>query len=226
MLGASVLGAVLPAACLPGCGPVAAPVDVGPGADASAPCSEPDRACTEEPPLPGSPCEGMLSCPFPPGGVATCAGGVWSFDPGCDGGCAPPLAELCRSPFAGTLGRSRVELGPVDGPFRPFSAHEIIAATFGGQGGAMLAYRVRIDGADVPACMTVDAVVTYDGMTPVPSHRAVELHCGQTLGVFEILPGSPCEARVYPITLDVEVAGAGTATATLDLMGGLCPRTF
>lgn len=210
-------------ACGVACGTAPTGTDGG-TADAGASCSEPDRACTEDPPLPGSPCEGMLSCPFPGGGLATCAGGVWSFDPGCDGGCAPPLAELCRTPFSGTLAGGRVEIGPPDGAFRPFTEHEVVSASFGGQGGAMIAYRVRVDGVEVPACMTIDAVVTYDGMAPVPSHRAIELHCGQTLGVFDILPDRPCESRIYPVTLAVDVVGVGRSTATLDLMGGLCPR--
>lgn len=216
------LGAVL---ALLACGGSPAPGTDGGMGDAGGSCTEPDRACTEDPPLPGSPCEGMLSCPFSGGGVATCADGVWSFDPGCDGGCAPPLAEVCRTPFTGTL-TGTVEIGPPDGAFRPFTDHEVVAAVFGGQGGGMLNYRVRVNGAEVPACMTIDAVVTFDGMTPVPSHRAIEMHCGQTLGVFDIFPANPCESRIYPTTLEVEVVGVGSASATLDVMGGMCPRTL
>jgi hypothetical protein len=221
------LGSLLVVLGLAACGSSPAGGDGGTG-DGGLSCLEPDRVCPEEPPLPGSPCEGMLVCPYSGGGMGTCAGGVWAFDPGCDGGggCAPPLAEICRTPFAGTLSGGSVEIGPPDGPFRPFTDHEVVSATFGGQGGAMIGYRVRVNGVEVPACMTVDAVVTYDGMAPVPSHRGIELHCGQTLSVYDILPDRPCEARIYPVTLTVEVVGVGSTTATLDLMGGVCPRAL
>lgn len=200
--------------------------------DAGASCVEPDRVCPADPPLPGSPCEGMLVCPYAPSAMATCAGGTWLFDTGCDGGppgstCVPPLAEVCRTPFTGTLSGARIEIGPTTGAFRPFMDHEPVTAEFGGQGGAMIAYRMRVDGTEVaPECVSVNATVTFDGMTPVESHRGIRLHCGQSLGMFDVLPGSPCESRIYPVTMSVTVAGVGTTSATLDLMGGPCPRTF
>lgn len=208
------------------CGAQAAGSDGGTGgADVGASCFLPARECPEEPPLPGSPCEGMLSCPYGTGGMGTCAGGVWLYDPGCDGGCAPPLAEVCRDPFTGALSGAVVEIGPVDGAFRPFSDHEPITAVYGGQGGAMINYRVRIDGMDVPAdCIEVSASVVYDAMAPVSSRHGVVLHCDQTLGIFEVLPDRPCESRIYPVTMTVEVAGIGETSVTLDLMGGMCPR--
>ena len=200
------------------------------GADVGESCFEPARECPVEPPLPGSPCEGMLSCPYDLGAMATCAGGVWLFDTGCDGGgpgggCAPPPAEVCRDPFTGPLAGATVEIGPIDGAFRPFSDHEPVTATYGGQGGAMVAYRVRINGVVVPSdCIDVSASVTYDGMAPVPSHHGVVLHCDQTLGIFDVLPDRPCESRIYPVSMTVVVEGIGESTVSLDLMGGMCPR--
>jgi hypothetical protein len=203
------------------------------GGDAGTSCIEPDRECPLDPPLIGSPCEGTLVCPFDGGGTATCAGGEWLFDTGCDGGgeggggCAPPLAEVCRDPFTGSVSDARVEVGPVEGVFRPFSANETVTAEFGSQGGGMIAYRVRIDGVEVaPECIDLRTTVTLDDSEPLTSHRGITLHCGHSLGVFDILAESPCESRSYPVTLRVEVAGVGSATANLDLMGGACPRTF
>jgi hypothetical protein len=214
------------------CGNPPTPTDGGTGGDAGTSCLEPDRVCPADPPLPGSPCEGMLVCPYAPSGMATCAGGTWLFDSGCDGGpiggsCIPPLAEVCRTPFTGTLTGASIEVGPADGVFRPFADHEPVTADFGGQGGAMVAYRVRVEGTDVaPECVSVSTTVTYDGMAPVASRRGIRLHCGQSLGMLDILSDRPCESRIYPVTMTVEVQGVGSTTATLDLMGGLCPRTF
>jgi len=202
------------------------------GGDAGASCIEPDRECPLDPPLIGSPCEGTLACPYDTGGMATCAGGEWFFDTGCEGGgdgggCTPPLAEVCRDPFTGTVSSARVEVGPVEGVFRPFSDHETITPEFGAQGGGMIAYRVRIDGVEVaPECIDLRTTVTLDDNAPLTSHRGITLHCGHSLGVFDILAEDPCESRIYPVTLRVEVAGVGNATASLELMGGACPRTF
>lgn len=205
----------------------AATADAGVADAAIEVCLEPDRTCPAAEPFPGSPCEGMLHCEYA-GGIGSCVAGAWTWETLCDvdGGCAPPLVESCRDPFAGALTGASVAIGPDEpGAFRPFSTGEHVSADFGSQGGAMLAYRLRIDGpAGTPTCVTATATLAYDTMAPFAVPSTVEVHCGQTLRIYAVMPDRPCEARGYPVTLDVEVGGVGSARASLVIDGGLCPR--
>lgn len=193
-------------------------------------CLEPDRVCPATEPFPGSPCEGMLNCDYA-GGIATCVAGEWTWETLCDGGpigggCAPPLVETCPTPFAGTLAGATIEVGPDEpGAFRPFAPGEHLTATYGAQGGAMLAYRLRVSApSGTPACVGTTTTLTYDAMPPGSVPSAVELHCGQTLRIYAILPDRPCETREYAVTLEVVVDGVGEAVVPLVIDGGLCPR--
>lgn len=193
-------------------------------------CLEPDRVCPSAEPFPGSPCEGMLRCDYP-GGIGTCLAGEWTWETLCDGvppggGCAPPLVESCPAPFTGTLAGATVEVGPDEpGAFRPFAAGEHVSPVYGSQGGAMVAYRLRVSTpSGTPTCISTTTRLTYDAMPPGTLMSPVELHCGQTLRIYAVLPDRPCETRAYPVTLEVDVAGVGTVTSALVLDGGLCPR--
>lgn len=215
-----------------GCGDPPAPTsDAGVGDAAIEICLEPDRVCPASEPFPGSPCEGMLHCEYG-AGFGNCVAGEWTWESLCDGGgpggggCAPPLVESCEVPFTGALPGATLLVGPDDpGPFRPFAANEHVEAVHGPQGGSMLAYRLRVTGAGgAPTCVSTATSVVFDGMTPTASDGTVELHCGQTLRIYEILPARPCESREYPTTLSVEVEGVGTATVPLVIDGSPCPR--
>lgn len=198
--------------------------DAGGGGDGGGSCTVPDTTCPDTAPIDGAPCAGDLMCDFTEGTSAMCVDGAWqTFD--CPG-CAPPLAESCRDPSTAALAGATVEIGPTDGAFRPFTDGERIRPSFGGQGGAMVAYRVRVNHADAPVCSTVTATVTLDAMSSAPARFPLKLHCGESLGVFTIFPDSPCEFRDYDVSLTVEVEGAGSTSATLVLEGGMCPRTL
>ena len=191
---------------------------------------EPDRVCPTAQPFPGSPCEGTLRCEYT-GGVGTCVAGEWTWETLCDGGtpgggCAPPLVESCPVPFTGSLPGATVEVGPdAPGAFRPFAPGEHVTAIIGAQGGAMVAYRLRVSApSGTPTCLATTTRLTYDGMAPDPLTSTVELHCGQTLRIYQILPSCPGLMREYPVTLDIDVTGAGTISTALVLDGGRCPR--
>jgi hypothetical protein len=190
-------------------------------------CAAPDTACPAEPPFAGAPCEGELVCPYslpPREGSFTCTESRWQGELGCPG-CAPPLSESCGEPFAGSA-PATVEIGPPSGELRAFDAGERVPIEFGGQGLAMISYRVRVLGDAPPACVTVRAQSMLDEEGPVPTMRPVKLRCGESLPIYEILPGDPCVTRDYAVHLDIEVVGVGRGAADLVVAGGRCPRAL
>ena len=74
-----------------------------------------------------------------------------------------------------------------------------------------------------PSCVRVRSRVTFDGES-VELTRSIRLRCGQSDLVQDILPGLPCEARDYPLHLEVEVEGVpGIREVDVDLRGGQRP---
>jgi hypothetical protein len=184
-------------------------------------CGEPDRSCPTDSPYPGAPCEGDLMCEYD-SFLYECLGTSWSAI-GCPG-CSPPLVDGCRDPFAGSLSGATVEIGTGGfEPFRPLRDGDRAGIVLGGQGLPMIEFRMRIDHAEPPDCVSMNAMLTYEGMT-VPSMTPVRVRCGQTLGTFIILPECPFEPRLYDVTLSVDVPGVGSVTRNLQIMGGMCPR--
>lgn len=183
-------------------------------------CFEPMRECPPEHPHPGGPCEGALECPYVDdlqmNWTYSCVDGAWSAEVQCAGGCpVPPLAELCLNPFAGTLDGATVELGPpsVTEPFRAFDSGERIAPIVGPQGGVMLPFRLRVSGVDVPACLGVELGLAVAEVTGEPAAQRVTMHCGESLGIYAVVPAGMCEQGVLSAHLEVDVAGLGTAAA-------------
>jgi len=200
--------------------------DAGGGDGGSSVCGEPDRACPAELPFSGAPCEGALSCPY--GGTydAQCSSGAWSVEALCDGVCLPPLVEDCDAPFAGTLSGATVTLGPA-GEQRAFAENEVVAVEHGAQGLSMIRWALHVDGVEVaPECVRARVSFTYEG-TPSPEiSQPMTLHCGDSYGSLNVLPDRPCEEREYALVMRVAVDGIGEASASLRLMGALCPRTL
>lgn len=201
------------------------PPDAGPPIDCHAAATE----CPPDPPMAGSACEGTFSCPYTYPGVTgidwtfTCVVGAFEENLAC-GGCPPIPSESCRDPFAGSLAGGSVEVGPVGaGPFRPFVPGERIAPEFGGQGATMLFFRIRVNGEEPPACVSLHATVSLDGTASAATTLPVKLRCGESLRVFQIYPDNPCEERDYPVHLDAEVDGVGSTSLDLVLEGGGCP---
>lgn len=208
-------------------------VDAGPAPA----CDIADTVCPTEPPFPNAPCVAPLSCtyeytPTDGGGPGTkdwsfqCVDGHWQEMLLC-GGCAPRTSESCRSPSAAPIAGATLTLLTATGA--PLEDGASVPVIFGGQGGAMIQYMVRVGGIDpmdAPRCVTVRQAATLDtmpGMTELP----LALRCGQSLPVFAILPDRPCEFRMYDVTLGIEVVGVtGTQTRNLQVMGGMCPRTL
>jgi len=215
------------------CGEDGPGTDGGGGAADAAPpvaCNEPDRVCPAEQPLPGAPCEGDLACTYPADlnpdpWMYSCLDGAWDADILCPpGGCpAPPLAERCGAPFAGTAPGALVEIGPdsTTAPFRPFAEDEAAELVWGGQGSAMLLFRLRITGADALSCIDVTTRLSSDADPPAEVRSFVTVRCGHTLGIYTIVPWDvACDMRLFHATIDVEVGGVGSATATVSFMGG------
>jgi len=138
----------------------------------------------------------------------------------------PPLFEECAPSFAGTLAGATVEIGPPSetDPFRPFAADELVDVVWGGQGSPMLAFRLRIAGAEAPGCvLTATTLSEPSTMEMGATDRGrVALHCGETLATFAIVPfaGVDCDARIFDVHLEVVVDGVGTGTADVTFMGG------
>lgn len=185
-------------------------------------CVEPDRTCPDDQPVPGAPCEGDLQCEYAdPNGYDTwiydCRDGAWLADlNGCqlDGCPIPPLGEMCLEPFEGTIEGAVVEIGPPDStqPFDTFEDGEEVPLIIGAQGGAMVAFRIRVQGAQTPDCVGLTIRVTADSEEAVPQQRRVTLHCGMSLPVFAVLP-EQCEPATVTVDLEVELDGVGTGEA-------------
>jgi hypothetical protein len=191
--------------------------------DSAMACDEPASECPEELPLAGGPCVGGLHCEYVEWAF-DCTDGAWQAIPMCVG-CAPPLAEICRDPFDGSLDDGTVTLGPGGyDAFRPFATDERVVPVWGGQGLAMVELRVQVDHPTPPACVNVSVTASLDGLRGERIQLPVVMRCGQTAPVLTILPDNPCEFRDYEVTLEVDLGGIGTATTTLVLEGGGCPR--
>lgn len=212
------------------------PARDGSGDAGPEPCRVPVTECPAEVPYAGAPCVDGLTCSYPQADeldtvhAATCADGLWGIDTTCmevvGGSCqVPPLAEGCLGPFAGAIAGATVAVGPATAPteaFRSFEADELIELVWGGQGSPMLAFRIQATGADEVACGMVRATVAIDGKAEVDASQPVVFRCGQTLGVFVIVPTSPidCEDRVFTLEVGVEIPGVGSTTATVKVQGG------
>lgn len=198
----------------------------GSGAGEPVDCDAPQTSCPASMPFPGGPCDDGLSCDYQEDGFEwdwTCQDGVWSGQANCDmlvGGTCPiaPPAETCSDPFAGQLSQAVLEVGPVEmgQPFRPFDAGESPEVVWGGQGSAMVFYRIAVDGEELPSCVEVDASLTPVGFSPESLKHNVRLRCGESLRLYLIVPFGTCE-ETEPVdtVLRVEVAGVGATEATL-----------
>jgi hypothetical protein len=202
-------------------------LDGEPDADLDDSCFTIDVACPTSRPYVSRRCDTAEICTYEREGVVwtyTCEDGGWSAASSCDDEpvCAPtPLAEVCRTPFTGTIHGATVELGPGGtSAFRPFEPDEPVRLVYGAQGIPMLFLRIRITGVDVPSCL--DTVVAYEidgvGMRSV-SATPVEFHCGQTLTLYKLLPGLRCPPPSQHVMVSEEVVGIGTGTATVVVAG-------
>ncbi len=158
-----------------------------------------------------------------------CQAMAWTGMSDCDpmmilgGGCpVGPLAEACRPPFAGTLTGATVEIGAAGADaFRPLTDGEMVSLITGGQGSPMVGFRVRVNGADLPRCVSATTTLMVDSTTPSPEMRSLTLHCGTTLPVYQIVP-DPCDSAMHTLDVRVDVAGVGTAHVTLSYVGPPC----
>src|SRR5690606_21369729 len=90
---------------------------------------------------------------------------------------------------------------------------------WGPQGGAMIFYRVRLDGEELPSCVSITTMVTPVGISPSQTTRPVRLRCGESLSMYEVLPAGDCTSTApVETTLRVEIAGR-SAEVTLIVPG-------
>lgn len=206
--------------------------DAGAGSDAGADsgaapvvCGEPDRECPPEVPYSGNPCEGELFCTYDDAdeSEARCVDGVWSSVATCPG-CVLPLAEYCFDFFGGTLEGATVTMGP-PGTGRPFEDGEEVALIVGAQGSPMLAFELRVVGAeDVPDCIGRSVAFSWDQGSEIVSAMpvGVRLHCGTSRTILLIPPGVPCDGEAHDFSIRVPVVGIGEARARLRIIDDGC----
>ena len=208
------------------------PSSVAPDAarDAAPDLCETDRVCPELAPLGGGRCEGALTCSFPTscGGVFrdtyACEGGQWSLTQGMCEGAPPVLAELCTMPQTTGLSGAVIEVTPDIAGAAPYVNGQRVTLVVGPQGGAMLAYRVRIGGLEVPpTCIQTRTRLTIEGLTRMADER-LRVRCGTTMRVYDIFPMCPSGTRDYDFDFEITVEGVGTQTLRLVTMGTACPR--
>jgi hypothetical protein len=201
------------------------PIAAG-GGGSSESCGVPDTSCPAAQPHPGAPCEGSLACTYGDPDIPwhfACADGRWDGEPDCSmvvGGCPPPEPAEGRGPaFTGQL-PAGVEIGPavvLGETFRPYQPNEPIEVVWGGQGSAMIYYRLALDTDAPPTCVNVRATIAAPGIPPETSTETVRLRCGESLRMYVVVPAGPCEGSTAPVdtTVHVEVDGVGEADVTL-----------
>ena len=218
-------------ALLVGCGDDDRGSDAG-GDDAGMACTVPDRVCPPDQPYATAACDLTDECTYPdPGGMFTwtyrCIDGMWAGESDCmpaPGGSCPvgPLAEACRPPFSGVVTGATVTVGPSSGPFRAFDDAERVELIRGGQGASMLAFRVRVEGAGIPACVRTETTLTVDGTPMGPAMmQSLELHCGSSLTVFVIVP-ELCDDMVHTLGVTVGIPGVGTGESNVTFVPSPC----
>lgn len=192
------------------------------GVDAPPERCEVDTACPDQAPLSGGLCEGALRCRYPHlacgGGpfaeTYECREGRWMLAETTCIGAPPTLAESCRTPTIDWPDGARFEITP-DLPGAPaFADGEPVEIVIGPQGGAMVPYRIRIEGLETtPTCIRSSARVSLDGMSSTDT-KQLRLRCGTTLRVYEILPRCPPPGE-HDVTLEVTVDGLGSRSVRL-----------
>lgn len=223
---------------LAGCGPSSAVDDAGLDAsfDAGAidagfdagpdRCIDPDLVCPELVPPPGLECEGELGCTYT-NYETRCVDGTWRLTNRLCTSCPWPVAEGCSDPSTAALPGATLSIGPPD-EARAFAPDEVVDAVWGPQGSPMVAYALRIEGAEPPSCVSYDGEID-DGLVRRIGPRAIRFHClgpegGTTRTIFTEMAPWPCEPREYPVTLTVRLAGVdGEMTARVLVRGDACP---
>jgi hypothetical protein len=190
-------------------------------------CIVPDVDCPVEHPHPGAPCSGELACEY--GADETedlwryeCYEGQWSA--WSDWEEVPPLAEICLDPFEGVIGGA-IDIGPLNAneAFRPFDDCEVADLIWGGQGSAMLAYRLRVRDVESPACVLVTTTIdpTGGGETQQSNSR-VAVHCNESLAVYVPLEVSDCGTHDLGLQIHVAVEGIGETSARVIMQRAEC----
>jgi hypothetical protein len=225
-------------AALVGCGPASVDEDAGldagrvdAGSDAAFDagtdrCIDPDRVCPELVPPPGLECEGELRCSYT-NYETRCADGAWRLTNRLCTACPWPVAEGCSDPSTAALPGATLSIGPPD-EARAFAPDEAVDAVWGPQGSPMVAYALRIEGAEPASCVSYEGEID-DGLVRRIGPRAVRFHCvgpegGTTRTIFTEMAPWPCEPRDYPVTLRLQVAGVdGEVSARVLVRGDACP---
>jgi hypothetical protein len=164
-----------------------------------------------------------------PSDMFQCANGKWQQL--CMGTCAPPLSEACDQPFPDVLADATLQVGHVDGAgFSSYADGQPIDVIWGGQGAAMLAYRLRISApVNAPTCVLTETTLSVGGQSTLPSKLPVTLRCTDSLAVYAMAPVeffACAPGEQVPITLKVKVAGVGEKTFALTVDAGISCSTF
>lgn len=131
---------------------------------------------------------------------------------------APPT-EACDGPFQGELEGALVFVGPPgEGEFRPFEDGESVPIEVGGQGLAMIFFRMQMVGEDLPACAIVTTTIAAE---PVPTEsfkRVTRFRCGESLSSYVIIPFGDCTpTEPVDTTLTIDIEGVGATEVVLSV---------
>ena len=211
----SLFAALFALGCTPGDEATDAGRDV-PLGDAMAPACDGDLVCPLDVPYTNTSCHTGLSCPYPAPNcegpqTAVCTDERWQIVPPDSstcliGGFTPPEPERCRTPFMGTS----------SGAVSVLTGEGFV---WGAQGGAMVAIDVLLEDSPL-TCVEARISVRVDGVVEPQARYGLRLRCGASNGLIVVLGSLPCEAREYPVQVDVEITGVGSGSTTTMMMGG------
>ncbi len=134
------------------------------------------------------------------------------------GGPGIPDPDDCGNPGAGAV-ITALEIGPPgDGDFVPWQDGDPVVVTIGGQGSAMIQFRVRATGAGLTECMTQHTVITGDPTLSAMADYESPLHWYADPGggmttrtAFAILNREP--GLTEPVLVETTVQGVAVMRA-------------
>ncbi|MCP4444161.1 MAG: hypothetical protein GY811_02285 [Myxococcales bacterium] len=119
--------------------------------------------------------------------------------------------------YCTTEGQTEVEsviLGDSYEGFMPIGPESYSEVRYGNQGGAMLLFKVRALGPDVPACMTVDAVLEELDGTQIGSNQF-------SVSFAEDESGGSCSSQALPINLPYGTSFEGMGAVLIVRIGSV-----
>ena len=102
------------------------------------------------------------------------------------------------------------------------AADGTLLRTWGGEGSPMLEFRLKLDGIEAIECVSYQMTAELSAGTNAETAGTVKLRCGESLGMYLILPMEfiDCDESLFDLHIAIMVEGFGTRTYDVQFQGG------